>query len=132
MNECFARKYRPKETKKVADPLVAYPALPKTPMEPLNFSGQGLFGDGHEVLPHHILGSLEEFKKEALARGNTQVLKFCVQEEITEGRITEASSSIHASADGIRLAREVLVLQPMPVLDSHDSDKSIHCLSLCS
>lgn len=28
-----------------------------------------------------------------------------------EGRITEASSSIRASADGVRLAREVLVLQ---------------------
>lgn len=36
--------------------------------------GPGLFGDGcEEILPHHILGSLQEFKMEALARGNTQV-----------------------------------------------------------
>lgn len=32
------------------------------------------FDDGsEEILPHHILGSLQEFKMEALARRNTQV-----------------------------------------------------------
>ncbi|XP_053939421.1 MYCBP-associated protein isoform X2 [Cuculus canorus] len=72
----FVRKYRPKETKK-GEHLVAYPALPKPPREPLTFSGQGLFGDDcEEILPHHILGSLQEFKMEALARGNTQLAGF--------------------------------------------------------
>ncbi|NWS56142.1 MYBPP protein, partial [Chunga burmeisteri] len=68
------RKYRPKETKKAAHLLAAYPAFPKAPREPLTFSGPELFGDGcEEILPHHILGSLQEFKMGALARGNTQM-----------------------------------------------------------
>ncbi|NXX00274.1 MYBPP protein, partial [Larus smithsonianus] len=72
--EYLIRKYRSKETKKVTDLLVAYPAFPKAPREPLPFSGPELFGDGCEkILPHHILGSLKEFKEEALARGNAQL-----------------------------------------------------------
>ncbi|NXI92447.1 MYBPP protein, partial [Psophia crepitans] len=73
----LVRKYQPKETKEMTHLLVAYPAFPKAPREPLVFSGPGLFDDGCEkILPHHILGSLQEFKKEALARGNTQVADF--------------------------------------------------------
>ncbi|KAM6345269.1 MYCBP-associated protein [Alca torda] len=72
--EYLVRKYRSKEAKKVTDLLVAYPVFPKAPREPLTFSGPELFGDGCEkILPHHILGSLKEFKEEALARGNTQL-----------------------------------------------------------
>lgn len=68
------RKYQPKETKKKAHLLVAYPVFPRVPEEQQSFSGPGQFGDGCEkILPHHILGSLQEFKMEALARGNTQV-----------------------------------------------------------
>ncbi|NXU27088.1 MYBPP protein, partial [Thalassarche chlororhynchos] len=72
----LVRKYRPKETKKAARFLVAYPAFPKAPREPLSFSGPGLFDGCEEILPHHILGSLQEFKMEALARGNTRVADF--------------------------------------------------------
>ncbi|XP_008945622.1 PREDICTED: MYCBP-associated protein-like, partial [Merops nubicus] len=75
------RERRPKEPKRL---LVACPAFPKAPRGPLTFSGRvklhilylgpGPFGEGCEkILPHHILGSLQEFKLEALARGNTQV-----------------------------------------------------------
>ncbi|PKU32046.1 hypothetical protein llap_17649 [Limosa lapponica baueri] len=39
-----------------------------------------------------------------------QVLKSRVQEEVMEGRITEASSSKRTSVDGVRLAKEELVL----------------------
>ncbi|XP_061867157.1 MYCBP-associated protein [Colius striatus] len=68
------RKYQPKETKKAKHLLVAHPASPNAPREPLTVSGPGLFDDGcKEILPHHILGSLQEFKMEALARGNTQL-----------------------------------------------------------
>jgi len=35
--------------------------------------GPGPFDGCEKILPHHILGSLQEFKMEALARGNTQV-----------------------------------------------------------
>ncbi|NXT31908.1 MYBPP protein, partial [Pelecanoides urinatrix] len=72
----LVRKYRPKETKKKACFLIAYPAFPKAPREPLSFSGPGLFDGCEEILPHHILGSLQDFKMEALARGNTQIADF--------------------------------------------------------
>ncbi|XP_009980067.1 PREDICTED: LOW QUALITY PROTEIN: MYCBP-associated protein, partial [Tauraco erythrolophus] len=107
----FVQKRQPKETKKVAHSLVAYPASPKAHREPPAFSGTvklhilslsfgfakpsfsdltlglffvclcvvgpELFGDGcEEILSHHILGSLQEFKMEALTRGNAQVADF--------------------------------------------------------
>ncbi|XP_074745147.1 MYCBP-associated protein isoform X2 [Strix uralensis] len=72
----LVRKYQPKEAKKAAH-LVSHPAFPKAPSEPLTFSGPGLLGNGcEEILPHHILGSLQEFRMEALARGNTQIADF--------------------------------------------------------
>ncbi|NWI34598.1 MYBPP protein, partial [Sula dactylatra] len=72
----LVRKYQPEETKKKSCFLVACPAFPKAPREPLSFSGPGLFDGCEEILPHHILGSLQDFKTEALARGNTQVADF--------------------------------------------------------
>ncbi|XP_025954935.2 MYCBP-associated protein isoform X2 [Dromaius novaehollandiae] len=73
----LVRKHQPKETKKKVQLLVAYPAIPKASGKPLSFCGPGLFGDGYEeLLPHHILGSLQEFKREALARGDTQIAEF--------------------------------------------------------
>ncbi|XP_025946198.1 MYCBP-associated protein isoform X3 [Apteryx rowi] len=73
----LVRKHQPKDTKKKMQLLVAYPAIPEASGEPLSFFGPGLFGDGYEeLLPHHILGSLQEFKREALARGNTQIAEF--------------------------------------------------------
>ncbi|KFQ83299.1 MYCBP-associated protein, partial [Phoenicopterus ruber ruber] len=84
----LVRKYRPKETKKAARFLVAYPAFPKAPREPLSFSGPGLFDGCEEILPHHILGSLQEFKMEALARGNTQIADFI---EVSRQDVTAAA-----------------------------------------
>ncbi|XP_066836340.1 MYCBP-associated protein isoform X1 [Anser cygnoides] len=82
------RKYRPKETKKKAHLLVAYPVFPRAPKEQLSFSGPGQFGDGcEEILPHHVLGSLQEFKMEALARGNTQIADFI---EVPRKNVTAA------------------------------------------
>ncbi|XP_064251834.1 MYCBP-associated protein [Passer domesticus] len=66
----LVRKYRPKE---VAH-LVAHPVPPKAPRGPLTFPGPRQFEDGcEEILPHHILGSLQELKMEALAKRNTQL-----------------------------------------------------------
>ncbi|NXT16644.1 MYBPP protein, partial [Prunella fulvescens] len=66
----LVRKYRPKE---VAH-LVAHPVPPKAPRGPLTFPGPRQFDDGcEEILPHHILGSLQELRMEALARRNTQL-----------------------------------------------------------
>ncbi|NWR48202.1 MYBPP protein, partial [Regulus satrapa] len=66
----LVRKYRPKE---VAH-LVAHPIPPKAPRGPLTFPGPRQFHDVcEEILPHHILGSLQELRMEALARRNTQL-----------------------------------------------------------
>uniref|UniRef100_A0A8C9NR51 MYCBP associated protein n=1 Tax=Serinus canaria TaxID=9135 RepID=A0A8C9NR51_SERCA len=66
----LVRKYRPKE---VAH-LVAHPVPPKAPRGPLTFPGSRQFDDGcEEILPHHILGSLQELRMEALAKRNTQL-----------------------------------------------------------
>ncbi|NWW91037.1 MYBPP protein, partial [Rhynochetos jubatus] len=69
----LVRKYQPEEAKAAAPFLVAHPAFPKTPRKPRSFSGPGPFDDCEKILPHHILGSLQEFRMEALARGNTQI-----------------------------------------------------------
>ncbi|NXE75977.1 MYBPP protein, partial [Cochlearius cochlearius] len=84
----LVRKYPPKETKKKACFLVAYPTFPKAPREPLSFSGPRLFDGCEEILPHHILGSLQEFKMEALARGNTQIADFI---EVSHQDVTAAA-----------------------------------------
>ncbi|XP_039937841.1 radical S-adenosyl methionine domain-containing protein 1, mitochondrial isoform X1 [Hirundo rustica] len=66
----LVRKYRPKEVTH----LVAHPVPHKAPRGPLTFSGPRQFDDGcEEILPHHILGSLQELRMEALARRNTQL-----------------------------------------------------------
>ncbi|XP_009322078.1 PREDICTED: MYCBP-associated protein [Pygoscelis adeliae] len=87
----LVRKYRPKETKKKSRFLVAYPAFPKAPREPLSFSGPGLFDGCGEILPHHILGSLQEFKMEALARGNTQSDQIVDFIEVSHQDVTAAA-----------------------------------------
>ncbi|XP_042720937.1 MYCBP-associated protein [Lagopus leucura] len=70
----LVRKYQPREAKAAPRLLVARPAFPRTAREPLRFSGPPLFGEGcEEILPHHVLGSLQELKMEALARGNAQI-----------------------------------------------------------
>ncbi|XP_075375236.1 MYCBP-associated protein [Mycteria americana] len=84
----LVRKYQPKETKKKAHFLVACRAFPKAPREPLRFSGPGLFDGCEEILPHHILGSLQEFKMEALARGNAQIADFI---EVSHQNVTVAA-----------------------------------------
>ncbi|NXB66899.1 MYBPP protein, partial [Struthidea cinerea] len=64
------RKYQPKE---VAH-LVAHSVPPEAPREPLASPEPIQFDDDcEEILPHHILGSLQEFKMEALARENTEL-----------------------------------------------------------
>ncbi|NXD28702.1 MYBPP protein, partial [Spelaeornis formosus] len=66
----LVRKCRPKEVTH----LVAHPLPRKAPRGPLTFPGSRQFDDGcEEILPHHVLGSLQELRMEALARGNTQL-----------------------------------------------------------
>ncbi|KAG3269239.1 MYCBP associated protein, transcript variant X1 [Ictidomys tridecemlineatus] len=68
------RKPRPKDTRRKICHLVAHPANPEVATKPLDYSGPGDHFDGSDqILPHHILGSLEDFKRIAIARGNTQL-----------------------------------------------------------
>ncbi|NXE37215.1 MYBPP protein, partial [Ptilorrhoa leucosticta] len=66
----LVRKYQPKEVAQ----LLAHPLSPMAPRGSLAFPGPRQLDDGCEdILPHHILGSLQELKMEALARKNTQL-----------------------------------------------------------
>ncbi|XP_006833711.1 PREDICTED: MYCBP-associated protein [Chrysochloris asiatica] len=68
------RKFKPKDPMRKACHLVAHPATPDAATKPLDYSGLGVsLGDSDQILPHHILGSLQDFKRIALARGNTQL-----------------------------------------------------------
>ncbi|XP_075759879.1 MYCBP-associated protein isoform X2 [Pelodiscus sinensis] len=69
------RRHKPQEAGKKAQLLVAYPIVAEASKKPLNYSGpEGPFVDNREqILPHNILGSLQEFKREALARGNAEL-----------------------------------------------------------
>uniref|UniRef100_A0A8D2ALG7 MYCBP associated protein n=1 Tax=Sciurus vulgaris TaxID=55149 RepID=A0A8D2ALG7_SCIVU len=68
------RKPKPKDTRRKVCHLVAHPANPEVATKPLDYSGPGDHFDGSDqILPHHILGSLQDFKRIAVARGNTQL-----------------------------------------------------------
>ncbi|XP_077020852.1 MYCBP-associated protein isoform X2 [Tamandua tetradactyla] len=68
------RKLKPKDPRRTVCHLVAHPATPDAATKPLDYSGVGdSFYGSNQILPHHILGSLQDFKRIALARGNTQL-----------------------------------------------------------
>ncbi|XP_042822992.1 MYCBP-associated protein isoform X5 [Panthera tigris] len=68
------RKLKPKDHKRKVCHLVAYPATPDAATKPLDYSGPGdSFHGCDQILPHHILGSLQDFKRIAVARGNIQL-----------------------------------------------------------
>ncbi|XP_073875438.1 MYCBP-associated protein isoform X13 [Macaca fascicularis] len=68
------RKLKPTDPRRKVCHLVARPANPDAATKPLDYSGPGDSFDGSDqILPHHILGSLQDFKRIALARGNTRL-----------------------------------------------------------
>ncbi|XP_012973047.1 MYCBP-associated protein isoform X2 [Mesocricetus auratus] len=70
------RKLKPKDSSRKVYHLVAHPAHPDATTKPLDYSGPGdSFLSGDQILPHQILGSLQDFKRIAVARGNTQLAK---------------------------------------------------------
>uniref|UniRef100_A0A8C2UKX2 MYCBP associated protein n=1 Tax=Coturnix japonica TaxID=93934 RepID=A0A8C2UKX2_COTJA len=70
----LVRKHQPRLARKAAQLLVARPAFTRTAREPPRFSGRVELQSALEILPHHVLGSLQELEMEALARGNTQMV----------------------------------------------------------
>ncbi|XP_031209183.1 MYCBP-associated protein isoform X2 [Mastomys coucha] len=70
------RKLKPKDSSKRVYHLVAHPANPDATTKPLDYSGpRDSFLNTGQILPHQILGSLQDFKRIAVARGNTQLAK---------------------------------------------------------
>ncbi|XP_008046671.1 MYCBP-associated protein [Carlito syrichta] len=70
------RKLKPMDPRRKVCHLVAHPANPDVATKPLDYSGPGDSFDGSDqILPHHILGSLQDFKRIAVARGNLQLAK---------------------------------------------------------
>ncbi|KAM6175772.1 MYCBP-associated protein [Erethizon dorsatum] len=70
----FIRKLKPKDSRKKIRHLVAHPANPDVAEKPLDYSGPSDSFDGQDqILPHHILGTLQDFKRIALAQGNAQL-----------------------------------------------------------
>uniref|UniRef100_A0A2K5XSH4 MYCBP associated protein n=1 Tax=Mandrillus leucophaeus TaxID=9568 RepID=A0A2K5XSH4_MANLE len=68
------RKLKPTDPRRKVCHLVARPANTDAATKPLDYSGPGDSFDGiDQILPHHILGSLQDFKRIALARGNTRL-----------------------------------------------------------
>uniref|UniRef100_A0A674JKR4 MYCBP associated protein n=1 Tax=Terrapene triunguis TaxID=2587831 RepID=A0A674JKR4_9SAUR len=80
------RRHKPQEAGKKAQLLVAYPADTDASKRPLSYSGpEGPFVDNCEqILPHSILGSLQEFKREALARGNAELAELIADSHLDD------------------------------------------------
>uniref|UniRef100_A0A5F8GVC4 MYCBP associated protein n=1 Tax=Monodelphis domestica TaxID=13616 RepID=A0A5F8GVC4_MONDO len=74
-HQYFIRKHKVSKVKKITRHLVAHPATPEAITKPLDYSGPAeKSSDGKEqILPHNILGSLSEFKRIAIDRGNTEL-----------------------------------------------------------
>ncbi|XP_044275932.1 MYCBP-associated protein [Varanus komodoensis] len=78
----IVRRSRPQEHGKKAHFLVAYPALSDESKKTLNYPGlEGPVIDNYGyILPHSILGTLQEFKQEALRRGHSQTARLVPDE----------------------------------------------------
>nr|XP_045013866.1 MYCBP-associated protein isoform X6 [Jaculus jaculus] len=68
------RKLKPKVSSRKVCHLIAHPTNPDVAAKPIDYSGPvNNFYGSEKILPHHILGTLQDFKRIALARGNTQL-----------------------------------------------------------
>lgn len=68
------RKVKPKDPGRKVCHFVAHPAAPDATTRPLDYSGpRESFYSGDQILPHHILGSLHDFRRIAVAQGNMEL-----------------------------------------------------------
>ncbi|KAM5310429.1 MYCBP-associated protein isoform 2-T2 [Glossophaga mutica] len=68
------RKLKPKDSRRKVCHLVAHPATADAATKPLDYSDPGgSFYSRDQILPHHILGSLQDFRRIAVAQGNIQL-----------------------------------------------------------
>ncbi|XP_078012189.1 MYCBP-associated protein [Phascolarctos cinereus] len=76
-HQVFIRKHKTQKAKRVTRHLVARPAAPEAATKPLDYSGPvEESSDGKlQILPHNILGTLCDFKRIAVAQGNTELAK---------------------------------------------------------
>ncbi|XP_074870361.1 MYCBP-associated protein isoform X5 [Carettochelys insculpta] len=105
------RRRKPQEAGNKTQLLVAYPVDTDASKKPLSHSGsERPFLDNREqILPHSILGSLQEFKREALARGNTELAEL-IADSHPNG--TVAASVKHREKHGEGKKRESLWAPP--------------------
>ncbi|XP_048346305.1 MYCBP-associated protein isoform X2 [Sphaerodactylus townsendi] len=85
----LVRKSMPQTTGKKTNFLVAYPAVTDETQKTLHYSGiEGPVIDNYgHILSHSILGTLQEFKKEALARGHSQVAALIPDSPVTTSTV---------------------------------------------
>ncbi|XP_008162162.2 MYCBP-associated protein isoform X1 [Chrysemys picta bellii] len=97
------RRHKPQEAGKKAQLLVAYPADTDASKRPLSYSGpEGPFVDNCEqILPHSILGSLQEFKREALARGNAELAQL-IADSHPDGTVAALEKYTEKQGEGKR------------------------------
>uniref|UniRef100_G1P518 MYCBP associated protein n=1 Tax=Myotis lucifugus TaxID=59463 RepID=G1P518_MYOLU len=68
------RKVKPEGPGRKVRHFVAHPATPDATTRPLDYSGpRESFYSGDQILPHHILGSLHDFRRIAVAQGNMEL-----------------------------------------------------------
>ncbi|XP_043946416.1 MYCBP-associated protein [Protopterus annectens] len=100
------RKHKPRDGEdEVQKPkvqlLVAKPAPSSTHPKAMDYSGPGgpLFDVHGQILPHSILGTLEEFKQEALEQGNIQVAELIPDTPHTQHNLVSSSKYIRQKPD---------------------------------
>ncbi|XP_045442055.1 MYCBP-associated protein isoform X2 [Pipistrellus kuhlii] len=69
----FIRKVKPKDLGRKVCHLVAHPATPDANTRPLDYSRPRDSFYGEQILPHHILGSLHDFRRIAISQGNMEL-----------------------------------------------------------
>ncbi|CAK6438294.1 unnamed protein product [Pipistrellus nathusii] len=69
----FIRKVKPKDLGRKVCHLVAHPATPDATTRPLDYSRPRDSFYGDQILPHHILGSLHDFRRIAISQGNMEL-----------------------------------------------------------
>uniref|UniRef100_F6V6K7 MYCBP associated protein n=1 Tax=Ornithorhynchus anatinus TaxID=9258 RepID=F6V6K7_ORNAN len=85
VRQVLIRKPRPQEAGRKTHYLVAYPTALDASTKPPDYSGK--FHGSRQIQPHSILGSLQDFKRIALARGNTKLAEMISEPPSLDGLI---------------------------------------------
>ncbi|XP_007661415.1 MYCBP-associated protein isoform X1 [Ornithorhynchus anatinus] len=90
VRQVLIRKPRPQEAGRKTHYLVAYPTALDASTKPPDYSepeASSLSSGSRQIQPHSILGSLQDFKRIALARGNTKLAEMISEPPSLDGLI---------------------------------------------